>query len=406
MSVGPRAADQRERGGQDVEVGPAHLHAALAVVGEPGSPGQDPGVVENEAVPRAEPEGQRLVLPAGHLGEGPVGGVEAHRLAGRQPQRLHVAVVEPDLPDPAALIDTDHRPGGAELGPGAGVGVRHLAAGQHLERGRILGAQQRGRVEAVHEDGLAALGGVVQAMHDLQRRHRIPERLGGARRQRPARVRLAARPGAGVYVDERPARGRPHQADALGHAQDRSRLARDIAEHDEAVTHHRGQARLLVGCLGAEERPGPLRESPHDVVRRPQPLGVFGACILAAQCAGPRPVSGYAAALVVLHRELAQPGDIKGGAVAVRAEHDLDPVTHLPRRDHRGVIRHIGDAGQPLAGTRIPAHRARAVDAQPDRGQPEQQPICSGRRPGVDGIPTTLRWLVGLACHVTPRPPG
>jgi hypothetical protein len=140
---------------------------ALAVSDEPGSPVQDPGVVEDEAVSGAEQEGQRLGRPLHHLREGPVGGVEPDDLVRRQPRRLHVRAAEPDLPDPAAWIEADHRPGGPQLGPGVGVGEGHLAAGQRGERGGIQSAQRSRRVETVDEDGRAARDGIVQAVQDL-----------------------------------------------------------------------------------------------------------------------------------------------------------------------------------------------------------------------------------------------
>jgi hypothetical protein len=231
-----RPTHQRERRGEPVEVRPAHLEVPLAGPDEPGSPAQDPGVVENEAVSRPEQEGQHLAGPPHHLGEGPVSGVEHDDLVGRQPRRLHVRPAEPDLPDPAARIDTDHRPGGTQLGPGVGVGEGHLAAGQHGERGGIPGAQRSGRVETVDEGGRAALRGIVQAVQDLQGGQRIPEGLSGARRHRPAGERLVARQRTVLYVNERPALRLPHQPDSLRHAQHRTRLAGHVPEHDEPLT--------------------------------------------------------------------------------------------------------------------------------------------------------------------------
>jgi hypothetical protein len=405
FAVAPRAAHQRERGREFVQVRPARLQVALAGADERGPPVQDPGVIENEAVPRAELEQQRLARLSDHVGEGPVGIVEDDDLIARLPQRLHVRAAEPDLPDPAPRIDADHRPGGAQLGSSIGVDEGHLAAGQHRERGGVLGAQRRGRVEAVDEYGLAAFGGIVQAMHQLQGGLRVPERLGGARREGPTRERLAGRQRTDPYVNDRPVRGLPHEADALRHGQDHPWLARHVPEYDEPVTQHRGQAGLLVSWLGAEERPVPLRNGRLDLVRGPQPLGVLGAPILTVQCviqgpAVPR-ASASPARTVVPDRELAQPADIKGGAVAVRAEHDLHPVARRSHGAHRDISGEVGDAHQPLAVTGIPADRARAVDPQPDRGQPQQRSICAGRRrPGVDMIPRTLLRFLGLACHL------
>jgi hypothetical protein len=266
-------------------------------------------------------------------------------------------------------------------------------------------------VKAVDEYGLAALGGILQAVDELKGGQRIPERLVGAGRQRRGGERLDGRQRTDLHVNERPCRGLPYEAKALRDGQDRSRLARHVPEHDEPVTQHRGQACLLMSRLGLEQWPGPAREGRGDIVPRPQPLGVLGAFVLTVKGAGPGAVIPVVLAsradVEAFASELPQPADVKDSAMLVRAELDLHPVTCPPRRGHPHVLRQVRDGHQPLVGPGVPAPRARAVHAQPYSGQPEQPAICARwMRLGIDGMPSTLRRLLGLASQLTTPSPG
>ena len=95
--------------GQPVQVGVTPLQVPAAGHAERRTGVQDPGVVEDQAVTRGEPQVQLAFGPGQQLGPPPVGRVERHDLPVRPPQRLRRPVVEPDPADPAARAELDER---------------------------------------------------------------------------------------------------------------------------------------------------------------------------------------------------------------------------------------------------------------------------------------------------------
>ncbi len=355
VQCGHPPAQQGEGAGERVEVGVAALEVAAAVLLEGGPGVQQADVVEDQAVAGPEPEVQLQFRAEGDRGEPPVRGVEGVQFGGRQAaQRTDRAVVEPHLADAPDGVHADQRLLRAQLGGPVAEDERHGRAGQHGEvLGRLL-PQQRRRVEAVHQAGVAALGVVAQAVQQLERRHRVAVRVVGVRRDRGAGERKVVRVLLDPDVEQQAVVGLADVPEGLRDLEHLPLGLGHTAQHREPEASNRAQHRDLLGGFRHVRGPRGFGESTREVGGPPEPLALL------------RPPVALFPVLPPVR--LAEPLQRVPRAVAVRPEHLQVPV-RLGALGHGQVLGQVGDLEQLLSVARVAAPVARAVVTQPVRGK-------------------------------------
>ena len=250
-------------------------------------------------------------------------------------------------------------------------------------------------------ESAAAVGGGVQAVQQLDRRDRVAVGVVGVRGDRQPREGQVGRGRLGAHVEQAAVVGLPHVAQAPGHGQHGPRLAGHLVQDDHAVGQHGRQARAAVLGVGPVARPPALRDPAAEVGRRPQALGVLGPVVV-----------------LTVWPPVAVPGEPARGEdrpVAVRAKDHFYGAVRCQDPRHGHVGREVGDGDEALPAARVPAAGARAVGAQPDRGQPSQRRMA---RAVGQACHTALRRVMAMAaqpaapgcpscwpgCPVTPQP--
>ncbi len=349
VQCGGVAAQHGEGGGERVEVGVAALEVAAAGgLLEGGAGVQQAGVVEDQAVAGAEPELQLEFRAQGDLREAAVRGVEGVEFgAAEAAQGVDGAVVEADLADRAARVESDHRHLGGQVGGPVAVAERHRRAGEQRERLRVLRAQQRRRAEAVHQPGVAAGGVVAQAVQQLEGGDGVAVRVVGVRGDGGVGEREVHRVGLHPDVEQLAVVGVPDVAERPCHGEDSALLDGDAAEHREAGAADGGEDGDPLLGVGQVGRPVGLGQAAGEVGGLPQALAVLGAVVAEAAVLVPRVPAGRVA-----------------GAVAVGPQH-VQARRVLEGLGGGQAVRQVADPEPLLPAARVAALGARAVVAQP-----------------------------------------